>query len=134
MFLISSLRNFSILDCGSHITYHRNKYDYRLPSKYWVVLDFKDIILYTNMQVIYIHTYIIFKYMFIYMKGKWVGWGTLLSIIRAKALHIVIADILWNRHCSNNCRWGIDWVTMWLIQYGHLLLKEEWWDVIFVEK
>lgn len=66
--LIGSLRNVSIPDCGSHITYCRRKCDYRLPSESEVALAFKDIISYTDMQVTHTHThciqvYVIFKYM-----------------------------------------------------------------------
>lgn len=52
---IRSLRNFSVPDCGSHITYWSRKRDYTLPSKAGVVLVFKDTISYTNMQIIGTH-------------------------------------------------------------------------------
>lgn len=75
MLQIRPLRNFSVLDCGSHITYHRNKCNYRLTAFYIsgsTVLAFKDTISYTNMQVTHTNIYIqmMFKYIFMHMKGE----------------------------------------------------------------
>lgn len=104
MLQIRPLRNFSIPDCGSHITYHRNKCNYRLPSTYWAVLAFKDTISYTNMQVTYTNIYILmmFKYMFMHMKGEGTEEGTYFLLLQDLTLYTFPLPIFHEREQSSN--------------------------------